>query len=78
MSWKKHFKTVNLSPLTNAGSNSADASAKYSNYASHLPEVYTGHTNRVQRYSQYENMDVDSEVEQCIRYSSEFCTQVNV
>jgi hypothetical protein len=78
MSWKKHFKTVNLSPLTNAGSNSADASAKYSNYASHLPEVYTGHTNRIERYSQYENMDVDSEVNSALDILSEFCTQVNV
>ena len=77
MSWKKHFKTVNLSPLTNAGSNSADASAKYSNYASHLPEVYTGHTNRIERYSQYENMDVDSEVNSALDILSEFCTQVN-
>ena len=78
MSWKKHFKTVNLSPLTNAASNSADASAKYSNYASHLPEVYTGHTNRIERYSQYENMDVDSEVNSALDILSEFCTQVNV
>ena len=78
MSWKKHFKTVNLSPLTNAGSNPSDASAKYSNYSSHLPEVYTGHTNRVQRYSQYENMDVDSEVNSALDILSEFCTQVNV
>jgi len=78
MSWKKHFKTVNLSPLTNAGSNSSDASAKYSNYASHLPEVYVGHTNRIERYSQYENMDVDSEVNSALDILSEFCTQVNV
>ena len=61
MSWKKYFKTVNTSPLTNTGPNS-NSDVKFSNYASSLPEVYTGHANRITRYAQYENMDVDSEV----------------
>ena len=78
MSWKKYFKTVNASPLTNVGASSADASAKYSNYSSSLPEVYVGHTNRIERYSQYENMDVDSEVNSALDILAEFCTQVNV
>ena len=78
MSWKKYFKTVNVSPLTNVGASSADASAKYSNYSSSLPEVYVGHTNRIERYSQYENMDVDSEVNSALDILAEFCTQVNV
>ena len=33
----------------------------FKNYQSHLPEVYTGHPNRIERYNQYENMDTDSE-----------------
>ena len=34
----------------------------YKNYGSRLPEVYTGHPNRVERYNQYEMMDVDAEI----------------
>ena len=30
----------------------------FRNYASRLPEVYSGHPNRVERYNQYENMDM--------------------
>jgi hypothetical protein len=41
-------------------SNHADVA--YRNYASRLPEVYSGHPNRVERYNQYENMDSDSEI----------------
>ena len=78
MSWKKYFKTVNLSPLTNAGpADSSNSELKYSNYASTLPEVYVGHANRVERYSQYENMDVDSEVNAALDILAEFCTQLN-
>jgi hypothetical protein len=32
----------------------------FRNYASRLPEVYSGHPNRIERYNQYENMDCDS------------------
>lgn len=47
----------------------------YRNYASRLPEVYTGHPNRVQRYNQYENMDSDTEINACLDILSEFSTQ---
>ena len=68
---------MNASPLTNAGpGNSSDL--KYSHYASHLPEVYVGHANRITRYAQYENMDVDSEVNAALDIIAEFCTQTNV
>ena len=76
MSWKKYFKTVNTSPLTNTGPNS-NSDVKFSNYASSLPEVYTGHANRITRYAQYENMDVDSEVNAAVDILAEFCTQTN-
>jgi hypothetical protein len=49
----------------------------YKNYQSRLPEVYTGHPNRVERYNQYEMMDVDAEVCACLDIISEFCTQKN-
>ena len=49
----------------------------FRNYASRLPEVYSGHPNRVERYNQYENMDCDSEVNACLDIISEFATQTN-
>ena len=47
----------------------------YRNYASRLPEVYTGHPNRVERYNQYENMDSDTEINACLDILAEFSTQ---
>ena len=49
----------------------------FRNYASRLPEVYTGHPNRIERYNQYENMDMDSEINACLDIISEFSTQLN-
>lgn len=75
MSWKKHFKVVeinNVSPLTNANQRPDFA---YRNYQHQLPEVYTGHPNRLDRYNQYEQMDLDSEVNSALDVIAEFCTQ---
>jgi hypothetical protein len=49
----------------------------FRNYASRLPEVYSGHPNRIERYNQYENMDCDSEVNACLDIIAEFSTQLN-
>ena len=75
MSWKKYFKTVDtgtLSPLSGGQGNMADTS--FRNYQSTLPEVYVGHPNRIERYNQYESMDMDSEVNSAIDILAEFCT----
>ena len=50
----------------------------FRNYASRLPEVYSGHPNRLERYNQYENMDCDSEVNACLDIIAEFSTQANM
>jgi hypothetical protein len=42
-----------------------------------LPDIYTGHPNRVDRYMQYENMDLDSEIGAALDILAEFCTQEN-
>lgn len=81
MSWKKYFKTAPntngvLSPV-NGGSSAAQNHFKFQNYGSLLPEVYMGHPNRLERYNQYEAMDVDSEVNSALDIISEFCTQAN-
>ena len=78
-----------LSPLSGKGSDGlpgygrndgrdpmrGHADVAYRNYASRLPEVYSGHPNRIERYNQYENMDSDSEINACLDILAEFCTQ---
>ena len=53
------------------------ADVVYRNYASRLPEVYSGHPNRVERYNQYEAMDMDSEINACLDILAEFSTQMD-
>jgi len=80
MAWKKYFKAANssgaLSPISGAGNNMPDAG--YRNFASQLPEVYVGHPNRIERYNQYEQMDMDSEVNAALDIIADFCTQNNI
>ena len=78
MSWKKYFTPVNVdnaranySPLGNGGR----PGPARSNYSSFLPDVYAGAPNRVERYMQYDTMDMDSEVNAALDIISEFCTQ---
>jgi hypothetical protein len=47
------------------------------NYSSYLPDVYSGHPNRLERYGQYDTMDSDSEVNAALDILAEFCTQQN-
>ena len=77
MSWKKYFTPVNIenrsniSPMGN-GSRPGPARAHYSSY---LPDIYAGTPNRIERYMQYDTMDMDSEVNAALDIISEFCTQ---
>jgi len=77
MSWKKYFRTVNtagtLSPVNGGQPNNMG----FKNYQSNLPEVYTGHPNRIERYNQYEQMDMDSEINAALDILSEFSTQAS-
>ena len=78
-SWKKYFKSANttgqLSPMGSVASQTA--SPGYKNYANNLPEVYIGHPNRTERYSQYDAMDLDPEVNAALDIIADFCTQIN-
>jgi len=84
MSWKKHWKIVtdgSLSPVNGQNTYAPgdyygnQATAAFRNYQSMLPDVYVGHPNRVDRYGQYENMDLDSEINAGLDILAEFCTQ---
>lgn len=78
MSWKRYFTPVptgNMSPLSSSGRSSANPSR--TNYSSYLPDVYSGHPNRLERYAQYDTMDMDPEVNAAFDILAEFCTQQN-
>jgi hypothetical protein len=93
MSYKKRFTgnnvTGQMSPISGANSNRGawnnepasggynNTDFGYKNYQSRLPEVYTGHPNRIERYNQYEMMDVDAEINACLDIIAEFSTQKN-
>jgi hypothetical protein len=80
MSWKKHFKTANVGGNMSPMSTTQDVSSGFGfkNYQSHLPDVYVGHPNRIERYNQYEQMDADSEINAALDILAEFSTQKNV
>jgi hypothetical protein len=85
MTWKKYFKSSNLptnlggnfSVLANGGQDGALNGTGYRNWQTNLPEVYIGHPNRIERYNQYEQMDMDSEVNAALDIIAEFSTQYN-
>jgi hypothetical protein len=84
MTWKKYFTPVqtsnnisgSFSPFSGRIGNSNPGPAKR-NYSSYLPDVYIGTPNRVERYGQYNTMDIDSEVNAALDILAEFCTQKN-
>ncbi|WP_396189367.1 portal protein, partial [Flavobacterium sp.] len=76
--WKKYFKTSNLPSNVSPLGSGRLSDPGYRNYQSQLPEVYTGQPNRVERYNQYEQMDMDSEVNAALDILAEFCTQKNL
>ena len=80
MSWKKYFKVVKADNMTGSVTSptSGTPDVGFKNYGSVLPEVYTGHPNRIDRYNQYETMDSDSEINAALDILSEFSTQSNV
>lgn len=78
MTWRKYFKTSNLPSNVSPMGNGRQVEPGYRNYQSTLPEVYIGHPNRIERYNQYEQMDMDSEVNAALDILAEFCTQKNI
>ncbi len=79
MSWKKYFTPVNIdnqSGMSSAinGRQGRPGPAR-AHYSSFLPDVYAGAPNRVERYMQYDTMDMDSEVNAALDILAEFCTQ---
>jgi len=75
--WKKHFKPVNtVLPQQSRGGTTSGVTA-INKFNSWLPEVYVGPPDRLQRYTQYELMDMDHEVSAALDTLAEFSTQPN-
>ena len=71
MSWKKHFTVYGGQ---DAGGMKPSSSSRFQSW---LPEVYSGQPNRVERYAQYDQMDMDSEINAALDIISEFSTQLD-
>ena len=71
MSWKKHFTVYGGQE---AGGMKPSSSSRFQSW---LPEVYSGQPNRVERYAQYDQMDMDSEINAALDIISEFSTQLD-
>ena len=81
MAWKKYFTLVDtsgqMSPINGSVNADSRANPTHRNYSSYLPDVYSGHPNRLERYGQYDTMDSDSEVNAALDILAEFCSQTN-
>ena len=83
MSWKKFFSEVPVQGATDGtysamgGAATGKPGPAKTNYSSYLPDVYSGAPNRIERYGQYNVMDMDSEVNAALDILAEFCTQNN-
>ena len=75
MSWKRYFNQVSDNEIYSRTGRLAGPAA--TNYSSYLPDVYSGSPNRVERYGQYNTMDMDSEVNAALDILAEFCSQLN-
>lgn len=77
-SWKKHMTAVRIKRATGRKNGQPAKKGKSStsqNFSSYLPAVYTGLTNRIDRYQQYDQMDQDPEIRTGLDILGEFCTQ---
>jgi hypothetical protein len=80
MSWRRYFTPAPASASTGSNSpvgNGSKAGPARSNYSSYLPDIYVGSPNRIERYMQYDTMDMDPEVNAALDILAEFCTQKN-
>jgi len=80
--WTKHFQQVSkdgkLKSLMDKQRSSAYPHANSgNNFASYLPEVYAGHPMRQERYTQYDIMDQDPEVNGALDTIADFSTRID-
>lgn len=76
-SWKRFFNTTSVPKNYTQKSKSENSNIGYNNYSSGLKDVYTGPSNRLERYNQYDQLDRDPVVHQALNIIAEFCTLEN-
>lgn len=76
-SWKKYLQTVPLNKKISALQGQTPESPAYANkFSSYLPEIYSGSSNRLERYQQYDQMDQDSEINASLDTIADFATSI--
>ena len=76
-SWKRFFNTTSVPKNYTQKQSSENSNIGYNNYSSGLKDVYTGPTNRLERYNQYDQLDRDPVVHSALNVIAEFCTLEN-
>lgn len=76
-SWTRQMsiKKVNFKGASRNNRMGTSKSGIKTNYASYLPAVYTGMTNRIDRYTQYDQMDTNIVINTGLDILADFCTQ---
>jgi len=75
--WTKHFKPVNSVLPKQVNAASSGSASSLSKFSSWLPEFYQGPPNRLMRYQQYEQMDLDHEVAAALDTIADFSTHLD-
>lgn len=70
-SWKKYLTPINSALPKQEFSSAVSAQSKHQSW---LPEYYAGPPNRLQRYMQYDQMDIDHEINAALNTLAEFST----
>lgn len=74
--WKRFFNTPVGTPKMKSSGGSETVGL--SNYSTGLKEVFTGPTNRLERYNQFDQLDRDPIINSALNIIAEFCTQENI
>lgn len=77
MSWKKHFTVYNNTNGKSSRNSKGSVEGYNTRFQSWLPEVYSGMPNRIERYMQYDQMDMDVEINMALDTIAEFSTQID-
>ena len=77
MSWTKFFKPVGGVVPQQIKSDTGYSASAISKFSSWLPEFYQGPPNRLMRYMQYEQMDLDHEVSAAMDTIADFSTHLS-
>lgn len=76
--WKRFFNSPVSTPGKSPNSGSGGDAVGLSKFTSGLKEIFTGPSNRLERYNQFDQLDRDPVVHSALNIIAEFCTQENI